>query len=117
MPVLFDMNPIRCRTSAGCVVTSYPATMAEPPVGRNTVLRMRRQVVLPAPLGPINPKISPGWTSKLTPSNAATHPRRRSSKPLVRSVTRIMVVSCGLLFLLLLGGFRNGTEQEYEQEQ
>jgi hypothetical protein len=31
-------------------------------------------VVLPEPLGPITPKISPGITSKLTPSTALMAP-------------------------------------------
>src|SRR5215212_1910123 len=33
-------------------------------------------VVLPAPLGPRRPKISPSWTSKLTPRAASTLPYR-----------------------------------------
>ena len=33
---------------------------------------MRSVVVLPAPSGPIRPNISPGRTSKLTPSTAVT---------------------------------------------
>src|SRR5688500_20360465 len=35
-------------------------------------------VVLPDPLGPSRPKISPSWISKLTPSDAWTPPYRLS---------------------------------------
>jgi len=35
-------------------------------VGFRSVARMRMVVVLPAPLGPTNPKISPSGTSKVT---------------------------------------------------
>ena len=63
------------RTASGSATTSWPATIARPPVGRSTVLRIRRVVVLPAPLGPSNPKISPGWQSKLTSATAETRPR------------------------------------------
>src|SRR6185312_8420142 len=36
-PVLADMKPICRRTCEGCVSTSAPATVTEPPVGRKTV--------------------------------------------------------------------------------
>jgi len=48
------------RTEALAVTTSYPATRALPEVGRSTVQSIRNVVVLPAPFGPSNPKISPG---------------------------------------------------------
>ena len=54
------------RTAWGSATTSWPATTARPPVGRSTVLRMRKVVVFPAPLGPSSPKISPGWQSNET---------------------------------------------------
>ena len=57
-----DVRPHRLRARS---TTSWPATTARPPVGLSTVLRIRRVVVLPAPLGPSSPKISPGWQSKL----------------------------------------------------
>ena len=50
--------------------------VARPPVGRRTVLSIRRVVVLPAPLGPRRPKTAPGRHSKLTPETAGTQPRR-----------------------------------------
>ena len=48
------------RTACGSSTTSCPATTARPEVGLSTVLRIRNVVVLPAPLGPSSPKISPG---------------------------------------------------------
>ena len=71
-----DMKPMLARTAAGSVATSWPATIARPPVGLRTVLRMRRVVVFPAPLGPSRPKISPGLQSNPTSETAGTHPRR-----------------------------------------
>ena len=58
------------RTASGSVRTSWPATIARPPVGLSTVLKIRRVVVLPAPLGPSSPKIAPGWHSKVTSATA-----------------------------------------------
>jgi hypothetical protein len=75
MPVLADMYPMFARTCSGWVSTSKPATVARPPVGRRTVLRMRRVVVLPAPFGPRSPKIAPGRHSKLMSETAETQPR------------------------------------------
>ncbi len=64
--VLFDTKPICWRTRDGCVRTSNPLTVAMPAVGRSTVLRIRRTVVLPAPFGPSSPYTCPGNASKLT---------------------------------------------------
>ena len=50
---------MRLRTSAAWRATSKPATRAVPAVGDSSVARMRSVVVLPAPLGPRKPKISP----------------------------------------------------------
>jgi hypothetical protein len=43
------------RTSVGCKTTSKPLTLAEPLVGCNIVLRIRKAVVFPAPFGPSKP--------------------------------------------------------------
>ena len=43
------------RTASASATTSYPATRAVPAVGRNSVVRMRTTVVLPAPFGPRKP--------------------------------------------------------------
>src|SRR5262245_20292986 len=54
---------MRFLTSRGCSRTSKPATLADPAVGGRKQVRTRMVVVLPAPLGPRNPTISPFCTS------------------------------------------------------
>ena len=54
-----ETTPISCLASAGCATTSMPATNAWPEVGITRVVRIPAVVVLPAPLGPSRPKISP----------------------------------------------------------
>src|SRR5579864_5242635 len=63
---------MRSRILAGSVVSSHPATRAVPPLGGMIVASMRSVVVLPAPLGPRKPKISPACTRRSTPSTATT---------------------------------------------
>ena len=60
------------RTSVGLRRTSTPHTRASPASGRVSPERTRRQVVLPAPLGPKSPKTSPSRMSRETPSRART---------------------------------------------
>ena len=62
------------RTCVACSTTSSPSTRAVPPDGRSTVIKTRRVVVFPAPLGPSRPKTSPGDTWKVTSSTAVTSP-------------------------------------------
>src|SRR6516165_5283076 len=64
------------RISSDCVATSKPCTVARPDVGARSPQRMRIVVDLPAPLGPRNPKISPGATSRETRSTAMKSPKR-----------------------------------------
>src|SRR5258706_14575744 len=63
---------MRSRTLSGCVSRSQPATRAVPAVGGRSVDSIRSVVVLPAPLGPRNPKISPWRTARSTPATAST---------------------------------------------
>jgi hypothetical protein len=51
-----------------------PATVAEPLVGVDSVVRILMVVDLPAPLGPSRPNTVPGGTEKLSPSRAVTSP-------------------------------------------
>src|SRR5713101_4950855 len=62
----------RCRriSSSASAATSTPPMLSEPDVGRNVRLRMRKSVVLPAPLGPITATCSPGPTVREIPSTA-----------------------------------------------
>src|SRR6476620_4452470 len=66
-------------------MTSWPAILAMPLVAGIYVVRMRMVVVLPAPLGPRKPTISPRATSKLMFRTATTGP-----KSLDRFLTSIM---------------------------
>ena len=54
--------------------TSFPSTVTEPSDGFKMPQMVRMVVVLPAPLAPKKPKISPRRTSKLTPSTAWKSP-------------------------------------------
>jgi hypothetical protein len=51
---------------------SYPSTRTVPLVGRSSRLMQRISVLLPAPLRPMTPKISPRPTVRLTLSSATT---------------------------------------------
>src|ERR1035437_6264089 len=48
----------------------------EPDVGRCAPVRHEKRVVLPAPFGPMTPKISPGSTSNETALTATRPPKR-----------------------------------------
>src|SRR5579859_5803248 len=63
---------MRSRTWSDWVRRSRPATRAVPPVGGISVASMRSVVVLPAPLGPRKPNISPAFTARSTPATAST---------------------------------------------
>ncbi len=54
-----ETMPESCFTKAGCFFTSIPEMYADPDVGTTRVVKMPAVVVLPAPLGPNSPKISP----------------------------------------------------------
>jgi hypothetical protein len=83
--------PIERRTSAGRASRSYPATVAVPLSGRDSVVRIRTVVDFPAPFGPSRPKIVPVGTLRLTPRRACTRssPRRRPGYVLTRSTALI----------------------------
>ena len=68
------MTPMTRRTESGSFATSKPATIARPLVMGTRVVIMRMSVLLPAPLGPSRPKISPSLTAKLTPLTASNVP-------------------------------------------
>ncbi len=70
----WKITPIRRLTASGSWLTSRPSTTALPEVGRRPADSIETVVVLPAPLGPRNPKISPRFTWKETPSTARTVP-------------------------------------------
>src|SRR5574337_77827 len=93
-------TPRRRRTAIGSTAASMPSTSTCPESGFIRVYSIRRVVVLPAPLGPSSPVISPSQAAKLTPSTAFTLP-----KALCRFLTSIMTrTSRGLVPLDQGGG-------------
>jgi hypothetical protein len=73
------------RTRRASATTSWPSTLALPPLGTSRVISILMMVVLPAPLGPSRPNSSPSAIAKLTPRTASTSSAcRRSSPVLVR---------------------------------
>src|SRR5258708_20766167 len=61
-------------TFRGSVTQLTPATVAVPPVGRARPTRILMVVVLPAPLGPMNPRICPRSTDSVSRSRARNDP-------------------------------------------
>src|ERR1700719_1399647 len=69
---------MRSRTDSASVRTSKPSTQALPSLSGSRPVSILITVVLPLPLGPRKPKISPFPTRKLTPSTATKSPKRRT---------------------------------------
>ena len=65
-------------------VISSPLKMMRPEVGRSTPVRQLKNVLLPAPLGPMMARISLRATSKLTCDSAARPPKRTDSSSVLR---------------------------------
>src|SRR5947207_14158891 len=68
------MKPSDALALSGSVARSWPFTRMRPEVGLSRPAMIRIVVVLPAPFGPRKPWISPGATSRLTPSTAVKAP-------------------------------------------
>ena len=68
-------KPMIRRTVSASFTTSWPRMEAVPVSGVKMVERMRTAVVLPAPLGPSNPRTVPSSTWRETWSSARTLPR------------------------------------------
>src|ERR1700730_3796234 len=69
---------MRSRTDSASARTSSPSTQADPSLRGSKPVSILMTVVLPLPLGPRKPKISPFSTRKLTPSTATKSPKRRT---------------------------------------
>src|SRR6185503_8492779 len=82
------MKPSDALAASGSRARSRPLMNTRPDVGLRRPATTRMLVVLPAPLGPRKPWISPAATSRLTPSTAVKAPYL-----LTRSSTRIMGAS------------------------
>src|SRR3984957_5448320 len=72
------------RTASLSPPASWPATKARPDVALASVHKILIVVVLPAPLGPRKPKVSPLVTAKSMPRTASTSPYRLVSPLAVR---------------------------------
>src|SRR5262249_24210995 len=70
---------MRSRTRSESLRTLSPSTVASPPLSGSRPVSILMTVVLPLPLGPKKPKISPLATSKLTPFTAVNLPKLRTS--------------------------------------
>src|SRR3954469_13671226 len=68
-------------------MTSIPPTLADPLVGTTRVVSMPTVVVLPAPLGPRRPKISPRPTDRSSPFTAVMPPAKTLVSPSVRMIS------------------------------
>src|SRR5690348_9532046 len=68
--------PIRVILNRFLPTSFSPRQRSAPLVGRATPVIVLKQVVLPAPFGPISPRISPLYRVKSTPSRATTPPKR-----------------------------------------
>src|SRR5207245_277501 len=94
-PACWPTYPTCSRTRFGRRRRSKPATMASPLLGCSNVASMRSAVVLPAPFGPRNPKISPALTFRSTPATASTTPRRLAKlRRRSRVCKTVSTVSC-----------------------
>src|SRR5690348_3160984 len=79
---------LRC-TAAAARTTSWPATRAQPLSGRDSVVRIRTAVVLPAPFGPSTPRMDPAGTWRSMPARATVWPYRlvSPSASIIRELT------------------------------
>src|SRR5207245_10816321 len=68
------MKPSEALAASGSAARSWLLMVTFPLVGLSRPAIMRMVVVLPAPLGPRKPWISPGSTERLTPSTAVRGP-------------------------------------------
>src|SRR5262252_435310 len=79
--VFQDPMPKARRTNSGSFTGSWPAILSRPSLGVSTVVSILIVVVLPAPLGPRNPKMMPSgtanemWSTAVTPSKRLTRSR------------------------------------------
>src|SRR5260370_22911469 len=76
---------MRC---GGGPAISCPWTLIEPAVGGNGPESMLKIVLLPEPLGPIRPRISPGSTLNET-LLTAVKPPKRLTKPSTASIAKL----------------------------
>jgi hypothetical protein len=75
--MFWNVRAIPARTTFSGLGGSFvPLSVTVPSVGMYMPVRQLKNVVLPAPLGPMRPTISPSWTCMLTSSTAVRPPKR-----------------------------------------
>src|SRR5450759_1204199 len=94
---------MRRRTCAGCSATSKAATSTRPEEGGSIVVSIFMRVLLPAPFGPMRPKISAAFTVKETLSTAVSLSKRRvKSKVSITGAWTFSVTDFGTPSLAML---------------
>ncbi len=93
---------MRAWTRRGSRVGQSPSTSTDPLLAARKPVSRRMKVVLPAPLAPSRPKLSPGSRRRLTLSRAKWGPKRRvkprASTPLpgVREISEAVGLGLGV---------------------
>ncbi len=100
----------RCRPAGRAI--SSPAKRIEPAVGASMPAMQLKVVLLPEPLGPIRPRISPSLTSNETLETAV-----KPSNFLVRPETERMTTEIGALHELRWKGARAGPRWRADQRE
>ncbi len=85
-------NPSRARRYTGSRVMSLPPSSTRPASGRSSPSRQLKNVVLPAPFGPMRPTASPSSTVIET-SSSAVMPENRFVIP--RASSKLMLPALG----------------------
>src|SRR4051812_20219319 len=67
------------RALSGASTSDCPSSSTSPAVGVSSVAMMRMVVLLPAPLGPMKPRMVPASNSNVTSSTARSAPKSRRS--------------------------------------
>ncbi|EKD60196.1 MAG: hypothetical protein ACD_54C00895G0001 [uncultured bacterium] len=83
--------PPASRRCAGSVVMSRPIRWIVPELTETDPASRSNIVVLPAPFGPIRPRISPRATASDMPSTAATPPKRLVRLRASRTISAVML--------------------------
>src|ERR1700757_2317652 len=88
----WNTMPKARRTESGSLTGSWPAIESRPSLGLSTVVSILIVVVLPAPLGPRKPKMTPSGTANEMRSTAV-----KPSKRLTRSRASMIAANIGSL--------------------
>src|SRR5215470_17258121 len=83
-------RPWAARRWAGAVVTSRPNSVMRPELTGSAPAMRLNSVVLPAPLGPMSARRSPGRTARATPSTARRPPKCLLTPSSVRANSALM---------------------------